>query len=193
MAEPTNKSAGEIFQRLDLCVGYPYTVQEYAKRSAWEWVHRLCVRTSPNRAYGWRRFWLKRFGAQMGQSSAIRPNTRVLHPWLLEMGDMSILSDGVTVYNLGQVTIGRHTVVSQDVYLCAGTHDHTRPELPLKREPITIGHGVWICAGAFIGPGVSIGDNSVVGARAVVTKDVPPGVVVGGNPAKVIKPREMGG
>ncbi|HZK80265.1 MAG TPA: type B chloramphenicol O-acetyltransferase, partial [Humisphaera sp.] len=59
------------------------------------------------------------------------------------------------------------------------------------RPSITIGSGVWICAGAFIGPGVTIGDNSIVGARAVVTRDIPPGMIVAGNPARVIKPRPM--
>src|SRR5204863_7653015 len=87
------------------------------------------------------------------------------------------------------VSIADHSVISQDAYLCAGTHDYTQPTLPLLRPPITIGHGVWIAAGAFIGPDVTIGDNSVVGARAVVMKDVPPGVVVAGNPARVIKQR----
>ncbi|MEE9211386.1 MAG: hypothetical protein V3U29_01905, partial [Phycisphaeraceae bacterium] len=85
-----------------------------------------------------------------------------------------------------------HSVVSQDAHLCAGTHDYTQPHLPLQRPPINIGNGVWVCADAFIGPGVTIGDNSVVAARAVVTKDVPPGVVVGGNPAQVITHRPMG-
>jgi putative colanic acid biosynthesis acetyltransferase WcaF len=89
------------------------------------------------------------------------------------------------------VTIGNHSVISQDAYLCAGTHDYTQPTLPLLREPITIGHGVWIAAGAFIGPTVTVGDNCVVGARAVVMKDVPPGMVVAGNPARVIKQRQM--
>ncbi|MBL4700719.1 MAG: hypothetical protein JKX85_05610 [Phycisphaeraceae bacterium] len=102
-----------------------------------------------------------------------------------------MLSEGVTVYNLGQVTIGSHTVLSQDVYLCAGTHDHTKPTLPLQKPTITIGSGVWICAGAFIGPGVTIGNNAVIAARSVVVKDVPAGMIVGGNPAKVLKPREM--
>jgi putative colanic acid biosynthesis acetyltransferase WcaF len=121
----------------------------------------------------------------------IRPTTTIVHPWLLEMGDWSVLADGVTVYNLGPIRIGTHTVISQNTYLCAGTHDYTREDLPLVRPPITIGNGVWVAAAAFIGPGVTIGDNSVVGACAVVARDVPPGVVVAGNPAKIIKNREM--
>jgi putative colanic acid biosynthesis acetyltransferase WcaF len=112
---------------------------------------------------------------------------------LLGLGDHCTLSEGVTIYNLGPVVIGDHTVLSQDVYVCAGTHDYTRPDLPLVRSPVTIGSGVWICAGAFIGPGVTIGDNSIVGARAVVVKDVPPGVIVAGNPARIVKKRPMPG
>ena len=98
----------------------------------------------------------------------------------------------VTVYNLGRVTVGAHTVVSQDAYLCAGTHDYTDPTLPLMRPTITIGDGVWVAAGAFVGPGVTVGHNSVVGARAVVVRDVPEGVVVAGNPARVVRPRVRG-
>jgi putative colanic acid biosynthesis acetyltransferase WcaF len=114
-----------------------------------------------------------------------------MHPWLLTLGEHSILADRVRVYNLGQVTVGNHTVVSQDVSLCAGTHDYTVSNLPLRRATITLGDGVWICAEAFIGPDVRVGDNTVVGARAVVGKDVPPGVVVAGNPARIIKDRPM--
>ena len=125
----------------------------------------------------------------MGKAAAVHSTTKILHPWLFEMGDWSNLSSNVVVYNLGPVKIGHHTVVSQDAYLCAGTHDYTVPTLPLRREPITIGSGVWVAAGAFIGPGVTVGDNTVVGARAVVMKDVPGNVVVAGNPAKVLKSR----
>ena len=180
-----------IFQELDRTEVFPYTFQEYARRSAWEWVQRLFIRSSPRRAHSWRRFWLRRFGASMTPTSGTKSTTHIKHPWLLTMGRHSMISDGATIYNLGPVTIGDHTVISQDVYVCAGTHDYTRSNLPLLRPPIAIGSGVWICAGAFIGPGVTISDNSIVGARAVVMKDVPPGVVVAGNPAKVVKARIM--
>jgi putative colanic acid biosynthesis acetyltransferase WcaF len=107
------------------------------------------------------------------------------------MGFCANLGDRVEVYNLGRVSIGAHTVISQDAYICAGTHDYTRRDFPLVRAQVHIGRGVWIGAGAFIGPGVTIGDNSIVGARAVVVKDVPAGVIVAGNPARVIGPRPM--
>ena len=180
-----------LFQRLDLARAYPYSFKEYLRRFLWSIAQRVMIRMSPGRSFRWRRFWLRRFGADVHPLSGIKPSTRIMHPWLLSMGPYTLLSENVTVYNLGKVTLGAHTIVSQDVYICAGSHDYTDPALPLLRPPIEIGSGVWICAGAFIGPGVRIGDNSVVGARAVVVGDVPAGVVAAGNPARVIKPREM--
>ena len=182
---PTDK----IFQTLDKTAAYPYARSEYVRRLLWAIVQRTVFRFSPPRAYGWRRMLLKCFGARMGLNAAVGATTRIIHPWLLKLGDWSNNAGDVTVYNLGMVTIGDHSVLSQDVYLCAGSHDYTQPTLPLLRPPITIGHGVWIAAGAFIGPDVTIGDNTVVGARAVVMSDVGENVVVGGNPARVIKQR----
>ena len=171
--------------------GYPYSSSEYVRRFAWEWIERLCFRPSPRRSFRWRRFLLKCFGVKMGWPSGIAKTTTMIHPWLLTVGHHSMIGERVRIYNLGPITIGDHTVISQDVSLCAGTHDYTDPAFPLVRSRISIGNGVWICAEAFIGPDVTIGDGAVVGARAVVTKDVSPWTVVAGNPAKFIKKREI--
>jgi len=156
----------------------------------WNLVQATVFRLPLPRAYGWRRFWLRLFGAKIDGVAAVGATTRIMHPWLLTMGDWSNIAPGATIYNLGPIRLGEHSVISQDAYICAGTHDYTDPTMPLLRPPITIGRGVWIAAGAFVGPGVTIGDNAVVGARAVVTKDVPAGMVVAGNPARVVKARE---
>lgn len=191
MPGTTSTGRDAIFQRLDTTAGYPYSPGEYARRFAWELVQRTLVRLSPRKAHGWRRMWLRLFGARMTPTSFTKPSTKVFHPWLLEMGEWSVLSEGVHVYNLGPVRIGSHTVLSQDVYVCAGTHDYTRPDMPLLRPTIRIGSGVWVCAGAFLGPGITVGDNAVVGARAVAMRDVPAGMIVAGNPAVVVKARRM--
>lgn len=191
MTLPSAPDKSPIFQRLDQTARHPYTLSEYLRRCAWLIVQATFIRFSPPRAFAWRRWWLRLFGAQLAPTARTGRTTQVFQPWMLTMGRHSHLADRVLAYSAGPITVGDHTIVSQGAYLCAGTHDYTQPNLPLQRPPITIGSGVWICTEAFIGPGVTVGDNSVVGARAVVSKDVPAGVVVAGNPATIIKPRPM--
>jgi putative colanic acid biosynthesis acetyltransferase WcaF len=183
-------STPPIFQTLDKNPRNNYSRAELIKRIVWQAVQATLFRLPPgSKLYGWRRFLLRSFGAKLGHRAGVHPSTRIMHPWLLEMGDWTMIGPGATVYNLGKITIGHHTVISQDTYLCAGSHDYTDPTLPLIKPEIVIGSGVWIAAGAFIGPGAMVGANSVVGARAVVTGAIPEGVVAAGNPCKVIKPR----
>lgn len=110
-------------------------------------------------------------------------------PWNLKIGDYAGVGDRVVLYALGSIQIGSFATVSQGAHLCAGTHDYNDPTLPLLKVPIKIGVGAWICADAFVGPGVTVGDGAIVGARAVVMKDVTPNTIVAGNPAKKIKDR----
>jgi putative colanic acid biosynthesis acetyltransferase WcaF len=189
--EPSTPDRAPVFQTLNRVNPNPYNRGEYVRRVLWNIVQATLFHYSLPRAMRWRRWLLKLFGARIGPHSGMRREVRIFHPWLFEMGDWSMLANGVVIYNLGPVKIGDHTVLSQDVYVCAGTHDYTKANLPLQRPPITIGSGVWIAAAAFIGPGVSVGDNTVVGARAVVMSDVEANVVVAGNPARVIKRRPM--
>ncbi|MBV8781046.1 MAG: putative colanic acid biosynthesis acetyltransferase [Phycisphaerae bacterium] len=183
--------ASLIFQQLDRTERRPYQTRDYLRRFAWMIVQATLYRFSPGRCYGWRRFLLRQFGATLGKAAAVHGSTRIIHPWLLTIGDWSNLGPGVTVYNLGPVRIGNHTLISQDCYLCAGGHDYRHRHLPLTRPPITIGNGVWLCAGVFVNPGVTVGDNALAAARSVLTRDVPPGVIVGGNPAIVLRDRPL--
>jgi putative colanic acid biosynthesis acetyltransferase WcaF len=94
---------------------------------------------------------------------------------------------------MAKIVIGAKAVISQDVDLIAGSHDYTRvdlqPELPLITRPIEIGSQAWVCAQAFVLPGVSIGEGAVIGARSVVTHDQPAWMVCAGNPCRPLKPR----
>ena len=86
----------------------------------------------------------------------------------------------------GGITIDDNAMVAANAQLISNNHDlHDRMLLTCK--PVHIGKDVWIGAGATILPGVTVGDNAVVAAGAVVTKDVAPNTIVGGNPAKVIR------
>jgi putative colanic acid biosynthesis acetyltransferase WcaF len=89
------------------------------------------------------------------------------------------------------VTIGEKVTISQRAHLCAGTHDHTDPAMPLRKPPIEVGDQAWVCADAFVGPGVAVGEGAVVGARAVAVGDVEAWTIVAGNPARVVGKREL--
>lgn len=165
-----------------------WTPRELAGRVLWSCVAPL-FRWSPRLCWGWRRGLLRVFGARVGRHVQIHPSARVFIPWNLEIGDWSSLGFDVLIYNLGTVKIGSKVTVSQRAHLCAGSHDFRDAALPLTKPPIEIGDEAWICADAFVGPGVTIGKRAVVAARAVAVKNVGDGQIVGGNPAKEIGTR----
>ncbi|MDD4969967.1 MAG: putative colanic acid biosynthesis acetyltransferase [Paludibacter sp.] len=139
----------------------------------------------------WRNFILRIFGAKLTSTVNIYASVKIWAPWNLEMGDYSCLGRNVDCYNQGKITIGANTTISQKTYLCASSHDISDPKLKLLLKPILIADQVWIAADAFVGPGVKIGQGAVVGARSSIFKDVEPWTVVGGNPSKFIKKREL--
>lgn len=144
-------------------------------------------RFSPRHLYNWRNFLLRRMGATIGRNVRIYPSARIFYPWNLHAADGVTIGWDCEIYSLGQITLGPNAMVSQRAHLCAGSHDYTQPHYPLLTPPITVEAGAWICADAFVGPGVTVGEGAIVAARAVVTKHVAPSTVVGGNPAKVIR------
>ena len=162
------------------------------RRLLWATIEATLYRCSFHTWSNWRAFLLRLFGATIGPHCTIRRTSHVHYPWLLKMGEMGCLGDDVRVYNLAPITLGPRSSISQEAYLCAGTHDYTQLSLPLVTKPIIIGPDVWICARAFVGPGVTVGAGAVVGACAVVNKDVPEWTVVAGNPAVVVKKRQLG-
>ena len=106
------------------------------------------------------------------------------------MGEYSTLGPEVNVYNTGKIKIGPHTTISQGAYLCPGSHDIYHSKFPMICAPLTIEDQVWIATEAFVGgKGITIGQGSVIGARAAVFKDVEPWAIVGGNPSIYLKKR----
>jgi putative colanic acid biosynthesis acetyltransferase WcaF len=105
------------------------------------------------------------------------------------MKHRSCLGDRSNAYSLGKIVILEGATVAQEAYLCTGTHDFKDPSLQLITKPITIGKNSFIGARAMVLPGVRIGEQAIVGAMSVVSKDVPDHQIVAGNPAKNIGER----
>jgi putative colanic acid biosynthesis acetyltransferase WcaF len=135
---------------------------------------------------------LRLFGAKIGKNVLIRPTARFTYPWKVSIGDCSWIGDDVVLYSLDEIVIGEHCVVSQKSYLCTGSHDMHDPAFGLQTAKISIGNGAWVAADSFIGPGVSIGANAVIGARSTVFTDMPHGQVCWGTPCRPRYTRNKG-
>lgn len=162
-----------------------WTRQELVGRVLWRLAHPLFA-WSPRPFWGWRRLLLQLFGARIGREVHVHPSVRITIPWNISIGDQTAVGDRAILYALGSITLGERVTISQGAHLCAGTHDHRDPAMPLLKPPISIERDAWICAEAFVGPGVRIGAHAIIGARCVVMKDVAPGMTMVGNPARAI-------
>lgn len=168
----------------------PYSKCDKAKRLLWSITWGVLARPFPKSTMaGWKRFLLRLFGAKIASTAIVYAEAKIFKPWLLEMKDYSCIASGVDCYNAAPIIIGVNATVSQRAYLCTAGHDISNPNHPQTESPIIIEDRVWVCAEAFVGQGVIIGEGAVVGARCAVFKDVAPWTVVGGNPAKIIKKR----
>jgi putative colanic acid biosynthesis acetyltransferase WcaF len=169
----------------------PWTRKQQLGRLLWAIVYRLIFRCTFHNWYGLRASILRVFGARLGRNVRIRRTVKIEIPWNLEIGDDVSIGDEAILYSLGMIRIGARSFLSQYAHLCAGTHDHTSRNYPLIRAPITIGEDCWIAADAFVGPDVTIGDRTVLGARASAFSNLPADMIAVGNPAKAIKPRVL--
>jgi putative colanic acid biosynthesis acetyltransferase WcaF len=167
----------------DIHIGF----RNKAIRGLWGLAHTLLFRPSPRLAHGWRRMLLRLFGAQVAADARVYPTAQIWAPWNLVLDAGSTLGDDVYCYNVARVHLGPGATVSQLAVLCAASRDIDRPGRPVIAAPIRIGAGAWVAIDSFIGPGVSIGDNAVVGARSVVTHDIPANHVVAGAPPRLLR------
>lgn len=160
-------------------------------RLAWGFTWTLLASWTPPQLFAWRRLLLVLFGARMARTARVYPSARVWSPANLEMADYACLGPRSTAYSIALIRLGEKALVSQGGQLCAGTHDITDPLFQLQAWPITVEAGAWIAAEAFVGPGVTVGEGAVLGARGCAFKDLAPWTVYAGNPARPLKPRVM--
>ena len=154
----------------------------------WWIVQSLLFRPSPQFMYGWRRWLLRLFGAEIGRGVILRPTMQVQFPWKVKIGDYSWIGDEVVLYSLGEIQIGANAVVSQRSYLCTGSH-RLELDFPIYAEKIVVEDQVWIATDVYVGPGVTVARGALVGARSSVFKNLPAGMICLGSPAKPVKPR----
>lgn len=139
-----------------------------------------------------RKWLLRGFGARIVADIVVYPSAKIFAPWnLVVESPWAVIGPRVEIYNKAKVTLGGHAIISQDTYLCTASHDVTSPVMALVTRPIVVEADSWIAARAVVLPGVTIHEGGVVGCASVVTRDVAPWTVVGGNPAKFIKKREL--
>ncbi len=176
-------------QNIDPYTQPSFTYKNRLYRLLWSLVYIALFRFSPRPLHFWRSFLLRCFGAKIGSHCHVYPSVKIWAPWNLSMADYSCMGDNVNCYSMAQVSLGFKAIISQGTSLCTGSHDYESLNFQLFALPISIGAKVWICSESFICPGVSVGEGSVVGARSVVTKNIPSWTVCAGNPCKSIKPR----
>lgn len=157
----------------------------------WWLVQAIVFPLSLHNANSIRASLLRLFGASIGKGVVIRPTARFTYPWKVTLGDYSWIGDNAVFYSLAPISLGRHCVVSQECYLCTGSHDIHDPEFGLQVAAIAIGNGAWIATDCFIAPGVYVGANAVIGTRSSVFSDMPAGYVCYGSPCRPQHPRHM--
>ncbi len=173
--------------------GPSFSLKHRLTRLAWGIVWRLLGRWTPVPLHAWRRFLLRCFGARIHATAKVYPRVEVWYPQNLSMEAYSCIASGVNCYCMAPISLGSYALVSQGAYLCAGTHDVDDPNFQLVTKPILIGNDAWVAAEAFVGPGVTIGNGAVLGARAVTFKNLDSMTIYAGNPAKALRRRKLVG
>lgn len=147
----------------------------------------ICFRLNQALPYSeeyWQR--LHELFGQVGENSRVMTPTTVVRGKNVTIGNNVVVMNNVLFMSAGGITIDDDALVAANVQLISNNHDlHNHAVLLCK--PVHLKRNCWVGAGATILPGVTVGENAVVGAAAVVTHDVPDGAVVVGNPARVIK------
>ena len=170
--------------------GPSFSIGNRSLRAIWGVVYVLLFRISPRPFHAWRVLLLRLFGAQVGRGCRVYPSVKVWAPWNLKIGNHSGVGDGTNLYCMGKIEIGDCVAISEGSVLCGGTHDYNSPSFQLVVRPIVVESYAWICAGAFLHPGVVVPEGAVVGARAVITKSLPLAwVVYAGNPCRQVAVR----
>ena len=162
----------------------PWTLRQRLLMLVWEYTWLLLCQWTPKPLNDWRLFILRLFGATLHGRPFVHQRARITLPWNLIMHDHACLGDRTHAYSLDKIEIHEGATIAQEAYLCTGSHDFSDPALSLQTAPIIVRARAFVGARAFVLPGVIIGQDAVIGACSVVTRDIATGCRVAGNPAK---------
>ena len=160
-----------------------YRFSKLFYRVIWFNFGRYIFNIIPNRLFFLRNILLRIYGAKIGRRSRIYNSALIHFPKNLVIGNTVVIGRKVEIKNHEILFIGNFTTISQGARLIDSTHDFSTLSFPLRSKPITIGDNVWIAQEAFVGPGVTIKSEVVLGARAVCFKSLDKGIYIG-NPIK---------
>lgn len=177
----------------DTFTGASFSIKNRMMRVVWGVVYVFLFRYTPRPMHSWRAWLLRAFGATVGKGVHVYPSVKIWAPWNLVLEEECGIGGGAILYSQGLITIGKRGIISQGVHLCTGTHDYTHQGHPLLTKPIKVGAYAWVAAEAFVHPGVNVGVGAVIGARSVVTNDMPDWMVCAGHPCRPIKKRIVSG
>lgn len=138
---------------------------------------------------GFKSWLLRRFGTEVGRGVYWKPRVNIHIPWKLTVGDHTWVGEEVAIINFAPVRIGAHCCLSQRSVLCSGNHDYRSPDMRYRHAPILLENGVWVGAGAFVGPGVTVGTDAVITAMSMASHAIEGGWVHAGHPCKAIRRR----
>ncbi|MEM7161956.1 MAG: WcaF family extracellular polysaccharide biosynthesis acetyltransferase [Bacteroidota bacterium] len=159
------------------------------KRLLWFWTSALFFRPKWIPFSSFYIFFLRLFGAKIGNGVVVKPGVQVKYPWFLKVGDHSWIGEDVWIDNLAEVTIGSHVCISQGALLECGNHDYSKGSFDLIIKAITIEDGVWIGARSIVPPGVICKDHSVLSANSRAPQLLEAYGIYDGSPAVKIKDR----
>ena len=159
-------------------------------RVVWGMAWLVFARFTPPPLHAWRRLVLRAFGARVGRGARVHASVAIWLPRNLELGEQVLIGPGARLYNQGTITIGAWSVISQRAHLCASTHRVDDPDFQLECRPIVLGERCWVATEAFVGPGVTMGDGAVLGARAALFEDAAADGIFRGNPASLVRQRK---
>ena len=136
-------------------------------------------------------FLLRLFGSKVGINVVIKPWVKIKFPWRLTLGNAVWIGESVWIDNISEVIVGNNVCISQNTLIITGNHNYSSTSFELISKPIVIEDGVWICAQTVLVGGITIHSHAILTINSLALNDLKPYSIYSGNPAILIKTRNI--